>query len=83
MGTEPGLQVLADCRRITLAFHRQRQFSDLRLRARPDPSGPGGFHVPSDCRLLWIATLTVAPAAAQQPFTLEHFRSSWAWAGWS
>jgi len=23
---------------------------------------------------LWIATLTVAPAAAQQPFTLEHFR---------
>ena len=23
---------------------------------------------------LWIATLTIAPAAAQQPFTLEHFR---------
>ena len=23
---------------------------------------------------LWIATLTVAPAVAQQPFTLEHFR---------
>jgi hypothetical protein len=75
---------LPTCWRITLRRSTaSANFSDLQAEARSYASRPGDSMYRRIVGCLWIATLTAAPAAAQQPFTLEHFRKFVGVGGWS